>query len=171
MNIERNYKKLSKHRYWKIVLEWWDFSDDGELEPSLKMYGFSSSKKPKLGFNDKNNGHRKIIFYITKSRDEALKKERNLLKYYFKYVLNRKKEIIISGNKEINEYTKECKIDLEKLKDNYKKDIEYLKNDYKENIEYIKEGNQANLDDLNESISDPIFKSIIREEKLKKIIK
>lgn len=79
MNVERKYKKDSKHKYWKIVLKrlYSTWFDDNTI--ILEAYGFSSKNEYKSGFYKINYGYS----YIGSTKEEVIKQEDDLIRFYY----------------------------------------------------------------------------------------
>jgi len=96
MKIVRNYKKDSKHQWWKIILKplygkysnvsWYHNNEVLGLE--FSAYGFSSKRKFDKGIRNEYGSFE----YVGKSREEVISKEKELLRTYYDYILKLKME-------------------------------------------------------------------------------
>lgn len=114
-----------------------------ENEMKICVYGFYNGKVPKLGWDNK------LLIYIGTSVEDVISKERELIQLYY---LSMKEQI----NRE-NEYL-----------DDYIKEIT---KEFNQQIAEIKLERQQGLNDLKVHFDDPTIISIMREEKLNRIIK
>lgn len=142
--IERRYNKPSKHKYWKIIIEWsglWSYP----WNVDLVAYGISSGKgTPKLGLFVHGNS----AMYVGKTREE---------------VITIGEELVI---KEMYKFTK----DRIKWYDNLKKkELEREKTEYENKICKILAEFERDITGFKKHLDDPLIIKIQREEKLKRI--
>lgn len=148
MNIERIYKKPSKHKYWKIILDWsWGSVD-------LKAYGISCNEgcKMVLGLTvgtGEEGTKNEYCCYVAKTRDKVLVKENLLLKIFYK-----------TQNKKIKD-----------SKTEHDRDISESLICHNKTIEYANETHEYNKREYGQYFDDPAIKLLLREDKLKRVLK